>query len=291
MDIMKDSIASLVLIILALVLAACSASDPSVLRLATTTSTYDSGLLDEIIPIFEQDYNVQVDILVVGTGQAIALGENGDVDVMLVHARAREEAFVTSGYGTQRIDVMYNDFILAGPVGDPADVRGTILATDALAVIAETSSSFASRGDDSGTHTRELQLWKRAGDQHTVGAEWYNALGQGMGATLQFANESGAYTLTDRGTFLALQESLPNLAIMVGGESIAENTDPMLLNPYGIIPVNPERHPQTAFETAQNFVDWLTSIEVQAHIAEFGVGEYGQPLFYPDSQTWRGSRE
>ncbi len=272
---------------LVIILAACSSPDPAVLRLATTTSTYDSGLLDAIIPTFEREYNARVDILAVGTGQAIALGENGDVDVILVHARAREDAFVAGGYGSQRFNVMYNDFILVGPEKDPAGIRGTRLASSALAAIAEAGVLFASRGDDSGTHTRELQLWDIAGIQPSADLEWYNSLGQGMGATLQFAQEAGAYTLTDRGTYLAQRQGLADLDIMVGGDSIAENPDPDLRNPYGVIPVNPELHPGMALDLAQEFVDWLTSAEVQAQIAEFGLETYGQPLFYPDSHAWR----
>ncbi len=272
---------------LVIILAACSSPDPAVLRLATTTSTYDSGLLDAIIPTFEREYNARVDILAVGTGQAIALGENGDVDVILVHARAREDAFVAGGYGSQRFNVMYNDFILVGPEKDPAGIRGTRLASSALAAIAEAGVLFASRGDDSGTHTRELQLWDIAGIQPSADLEWYNSLGQGMGATLQFAQEAGAYTLTDRGTYLAQRQGLADLDIMVGGDSIAENPDPDLCNPYGVILVNPELHPGMAIDLAQEFVDWLTSAEVQAQIAEFGLETYGQPLFYPDSHAWR----
>ena len=284
---MKNFIASLAPILMIFVLVACGPSKPTVLRLATTTSTYDSGLLDAIIPTFERDYHANVEILAVGTGQAIALGENGDADIILVHARSLEDAFIAAGYGTQRSDVMYNDFILVGPRDDPAEVRGVTLASEALIAIAQAKAVFASRGDDSGTHTRELELWNTTGIQPTGETDWYNALGQGMGATLQFANESGAYTLVDRGTFLALQESLPDLEIMVGGEILAENADHHMLNPYGVIPVNPELHPETKADFAQQFVAWLTSVETQARIAAFGIEKFGQPLFYPDSQAWR----
>ena len=286
---MKRCFASVSLAIVTLVSAACAPSEPSVLRLATTTSTYDSGLLDALIPAFESEYNASVDILAVGTGQAITLGENGDADVILVHARAREDAFLAAGYGTGRYDVMYNDFILVGPEDDPAGVRGLPLASQALKVIAEAGVMFASRGDDSGTHTRELQLWEAAGVQPTVEDDWFQALGQGMGATLQFANEVGAYTLTDRGTYLVLHESLTDLAIMVGGDSIAQNADPDLLNPYGVIPANPERHPASNSVLAQQFVDWLTSVEIQQQISTFGTAQFGQPLFYPDSLVWHAA--
>jgi tungstate transport system substrate-binding protein len=269
-----------------LFLAACGSSEPEVLRLATTTSTEDSGLLEVILPDFEEQFNARVDVVAVGTGQAIALGEAGDADVILVHARSREDAFVADGHGTARFDVMYNDFILVGPVDDPAGIQGTALASDALNAIAATNATFASRGDDSGTHSMERSLWTAAGLPSDPELDWFKSLGQGMGETLRFANESGAYTLTDRGTFLSQQETLPNLVIMVGGNSIDENADPTLYNPYGVIPVNPDKG-NINEALAQDFAEWLTSVDVQAVIAEFGSDVYGQPLFYPDSQAWR----
>lgn len=267
-------------------LVACGQSEPQVLRLATTTSTDDSGLLDAILPDFEEEYNAQVDVVAVGTGQAIALGEAGDADVILVHARSREDQFVADGHGGERFDVMYNDFVLVGPPDDPAGVRDMPLAQDALAAIAAAGATFASRGDDSGTHTTERGLWQAAGFAEDPAGEWYKSLGQGMGETLRFADESGAYTLTDRGTFLAQQANLPNLEILVGGASIAQNQDPALLNPYGVIPVNPDKGNINA-ELAQQFATWLTSTETQQVISEFGVETFGQPLFYPDSTAWR----
>ncbi len=272
--------------LLAIILAACSTTQPGVVRLATTTSTYDTGLLDAIIPAFENQFNVEVDIIAVGTGQAIALGQAGDVDVILVHARSQEDAFVAQGFGTKRYDVMYNDFIIVGPGDDPAGIRGMQHASEALAAIADAQAGFASRGDDSGTHTREILLWESSGIVVDPGAAWYNALGQGMGATLQFTQERGIYTLADRGTFLAMQDGLPALDIMVGGNSIEENVDPDLRNPYGVIPVNASLHPDIASGLAQNFVEWITSLEVQDRIAEFGRERFGQPLFYPDSRNW-----
>ena len=217
---------------------------------------------------------------------AIALGESGDADVILVHARAREDAFVADGHGTERYDVMYNDFILVGPSDDPAGIQGMALASDALAAIADAEATFASRGDDSGTHTKEKSLWAAAGIEPDPNSGWYKSLGQGMGDTLNFANESGAYTMTDRGTFLALKDNLPNLSIMVGGNSIDENQDTSLYNPYGVIPVNPDKG-NINLELAESFVDWLTSVPTQQMISEFGKDTYGQPLFYPDSQPWR----
>lgn len=257
-------------------------AEPQVLRLATTTSTADSGLLDAILPDFEAKNNARVDVVAVGTGQAIEIGEAGDADVILVHARAREDAFVEEGHGTERSDVMYNDFIIVGPVDDPAGVQGMATAAEALAAIAAAEAPFASRGDDSGTHTKELSLWEKA--SITPEGDWYNSLGQGMGETLTFANEAGAYTLTDRGTYLSMRANLPNLGVMVGGESIAENSDSSLLNPYGVIPVNPEKSDAINAELAQAFVEWITSPEVQTMIGEYGVDTFGQPLFYPDAK-------
>jgi len=263
-----------------------TAAEPQVLRLATTTSTADSGLLDAILPDFEAKYNARVDVVAVGTGQAVELGVAGDADVILVHARSREEAFVTDGHGTERFDVMYNDFILVGPKDDPAGVLGMATAAEALTAIAGAEAVFASRGDDSGTHTKEKTLWEAAGNTPDPNSSWYKSLGQGMGETLTFANESGAYTLTDRGTFLSQQANLPNLELMVGGASIAENQDPKLLNPYGVIPVNPDKG-NINNELAVQFVEWLTSVEVQQMIADYRVDKFGQPLFYPDSKAWR----
>jgi len=260
-----------------------TAEETQVLRLATTTSTADSGLLDAILPGFEALHNARVDVVAVGTGQAIELGEAGDADVILVHARAREDAFVEEGHGLSRADVMYNDFIIVGPAADPAGIQGMATAAEALATIAAAEAPFASRGDDSGTHTKEMSLWGAAGVTPDPEGGWYNSLGQGMGETLTYANESGAYTLTDRGTFLSMSANLPDLAIMVGGESIAENGDSSLLNPYGVIPVNPDKSDAINAELAQMFVEWITSPEIQEQIGQFGIEEFGQPLFYPDA--------
>ncbi len=273
-------------ILLLFFLAACGSSEPEVLRLATTTSTADSGLLEAILPAFEEAHNARVDVVAVGTGQAIALGEAGDADVILVHARAREDEFVAAGHGTERFDVMYNDFILVGPADDPAGIKGMGTAQEALTAVAAAEAIFASRGDDSGTHTKELQLWEKVGITPDPNSSWYKSLGQGMGDTLLFANETGAYTLTDRGTFLSMQENLPNLVIVVGGTTIAENGDPALLNPYGVIPVNPDKG-NINDELAQEFAEWIASVEVQEVIGAYGRDQYGQPLFYPDSEAWR----
>jgi tungstate transport system substrate-binding protein len=261
--------------------------EPQVLRLATTTSTADSGLLDAILPDFEAKHNARVDVVAVGTGQAIELGANGDADVILVHARARENAFVEAGDGVNRLDVMYNDFILVGPAADPAGMAGAGSAKEALAAIAAAQAPFASRGDDSGTHTKEQSLWASAGLTPTTAAGWYLSLGQGMGETLQFANERPAYTLTDRATWLAQHANLPNLALLFGGATIDENQDKALYNPYGVIPVNPQKHPGVNFALATQFAEWLTSVETQRLIGEYGQAQFGQSLFYPSSQAWQ----
>jgi tungstate transport system substrate-binding protein len=274
-----------VLPLLVMAAAGCGDGEPRVLRLATTTSTADSGLLDAILPAFEDEYDARVDVVAVGTGQAIEIGRAGDADVILVHSREKEEAFIAQGHGSARYDVMYSDFVIVGPAADPAGISGMATAAAALAAIAGAEATFASRGDDSGTHAKEITLWGQAGLEVPAGADWYKSLGQGMGETLQFADQSRAYALTDRGTFLSMSDGLPNLAVLLGGASIAENADPALLNPYGVIPVNPDKGGINA-DLAGEFVAWITSVEVQEIIGRFGVEEYGQPLFYPDSEAW-----
>lgn len=270
--------------------AAAYMAEPHVLRLSTTSSTADTGLLDAILPDFNANFNAQLDYIAVGTGQAIEMGAKGDVDVVLVHARAREDKFVAGGDGINRLDVMYNDFILVGPAGDPAGVAGIATVKEALAQIADKQVTFVSRGDDSGTYTKEKSIWASAGITPTVDSAWYFSIGQGMGDTLTFTHEKLGYTLTDRGTWLAMQESLPDLMIVVGGDSIADNHDNVLLNPYGVIPVNPDRHPGVNFLLATVFTGWMTSPRVQQMIAEFGTDEYGQSLFYPNSEAYRATQ-
>jgi tungstate transport system substrate-binding protein len=284
---LKASKLLLLSLVVVLVLAGCAPAEPAVLRLATTTSTADSGLLEAILPAFEEAFNARVDVVAVGTGQAIELGQNGDADVILVHARAREDEFVAAGFGLARSDVMYNDFIVVGPQADPAGIQGLATAAEAFAAMAAAEAPFASRGDDSGTHTKELFVWTAARLEPSPDQDWYLSLGQGMGETLQFANESGAYTLADRGTYLAQRDNLPDLMILFGGKSIAENPDAKLYNPYGVIPVNPELHEGIQAELAQQFAEWLTSVETQEQIGSYGVDRFGQPLFYPDSEPYR----
>jgi tungstate transport system substrate-binding protein len=255
--------------------------------LATTTSTADSGLLDAILPVFEKANNVKVKVVAVGTGQALKLGQDGNADVVLVHARAQEDQFVADGWGVDRRDVMYNDFILVGPAPDPAGSKGLTTAAEALQAIANKQATFASRGDNSGTNTKEKDLWKKAGIEPK--GDWYKSLGQGMGETLTFANEKGAYTLTDRGTYLSMKDKLPNLTTLVGGTSIKENSDQSLLNPYGVIAVNPAKYPNIKFALAQKFMNWLTAVETQKLIGQYGVDKFGQSLFYPDSAEYKAS--
>lgn len=278
-------------ITLATMLNACATPTPTpqILRLATTTSTADSGLLEAILPSFEAAHNADVQVIAVGTGQALELGSNGDVDVLLVHARAREEQFVADGNGVARLDVMYNDFVIVGPQDDPAKIGGAATAAQALAGIANHGAAFVSRGDDSGTHSKEINLWASAGITPTADSGWYYSIGQGMGETLIFANEQLAYTLTDRGTWLSQMGNLPSLTLLVGGASIADNPDPKLLNAYGVIAINPAKHPGVAAALAMQFVEWITSVETQTQIAAFGVEIFGQPLFYPNSAQWAAS--
>jgi tungstate transport system substrate-binding protein len=275
----------------ATVQAAAAPGERQVLRLATTTSTADSGLLDAILPDFEARHHARVDVVAVGTGQAIGLGASGDADVILVHARAREEAFVEAGDGVNRLEVMYNDFILVGPADDPAGVAGTENIKDALAAIAAAEAPFASRGDDSGSHTKELSLWASTGMTPTTDSGWYLSLGQGMGETLQFANERPAYTLSDRATWLAQQANLPSLGIIFGGATIADNPDPALYNPYGVIPVNPDRHPGVNYALATQFAEWITSVDIQQLIEGFGQDQFGQALFHPSSEAWKAANQ
>lgn len=256
------------------------------LKLATTTSTENSGLLGVILPPFEKETGLKVDVISVGTGAALKLGENGDADVVLVHAPSLEEAFVKAGFGVNRRDVMYNDFIIVGPKSDPAGVRGEKAAAPALARIAKNGTPFVSRGDNSGTHVKEQELWRDSGIPLTgvkkllkereieylaPEGEWYLSIGQGMSATLLMADEKEGYCLADRGTWLAFRDKL-ELEVLVEG-------DPRLFNPYGVIAVNPARYPGINYRGAMALIAWLTSVEGQKMIGDFQIG--GQPLFIP----------
>jgi tungstate transport system substrate-binding protein len=246
-----------------------SPPDRGAMLLATTTSTRDSGLLDELLPSFEKASGCTVKTLAVGSGEAIELGEKGDADVLLVHSPADEEEFMDGGHGASRHAVMHNDFVLVGPADDPAGTKGSPNAPDALTRIADAEASFASRGDDSGTHAKELSLWEAAGTQ--PGGAWYIETGQGMGETLTIADQKQAYTLSDRGTFLAT-ENLDAEVLVEGGRA--------LLNPYHAIVV---RGDKVNGECAREFSSWITSPSTQKTIGRFGVEQYGERLFVPDA--------
>jgi tungstate transport system substrate-binding protein len=260
--------------------APAASTDPKKLILATTTSTADSGLLDNILPDFEKKFGSKVDVIAVGTGQALEIGAKGDADVLLVHSRKGEDQFVKDGNAKQRYDVMYNDFIIVGPKEDPAKIKGMAAGKDAFKAIMDGDHTFVSRGDKSGTNTKELSIWSSMQVTPTKDMPWYNSIGQGMGDTLLFANEKQGYTLSDRGTYLSMKDKLPALEVLIGGANLAENKDKSLLNPYGVLPVNPEKHPAINATLAQEFVDWILSPEVQKMIGEYGVDKFGQPLFY-----------
>ena len=246
------------------------APEPTKVVLASTTSTQDSGLFDELIPAFEEAYpEYQVEVIAVGTGEALELGQNKDADVLLVHAKAKEEQFVEDGYGVERVDVMYNDFIVVGPPADPAAIKGMTDASDAFTKIANAQATFVSRGDDSGTYTKEMSIWEEAGIEPS--GAWYMSTGQGMGDVLKIASETPGYTLSDRATFLALEDTLA-LEIDVEG-------DPALFNQYGCIVVTDANNQ----EGGQAFWDWIISDEGQAVIETYGVEEYGEPLFIPNA--------
>jgi len=240
------------------------------LKLATTTSTENTGLLDILIPAFTDSTGIEVDVIAVGTGKAIALGENGDVDIIMVHARSREDNFVAEGYGVNRRDLMYNDFVILGPPNDPAGIADTYSASDALEKISKFEADFISRGDDSGTHTREKELWTAAGI--TPSGTWYKEAGQGMGAVITMTNDLEGYTLSDRGTYLSMKDKI-DLIVFVEG-------DDKLFNPYGIIAVNPALHEHTNYEGAMKLITFLTSIKGQNIIGNFRKN--GEQLFYPD---------
>lgn len=243
------------------------------ITLASTTSTENSGLLAYLLPEFHRDQGIRVGVVAVGTGQAIRLARNGDADVLLVHHPASEQAFVDSGYGVERFAVMYNDFVIVGPDSDPAEIGGLTNGEESLARIRDKQSLFVSRGDDSGTHKRELDLWQALGfDIGGVEADWYREAGMGQGATLNIAAEMRAYTLSDRGTWIKFGNKR-ELVLLVQG-------DPQLMNPYSIILVNPEKHPHVDAEAGQTFIDWLRSPRAQSLIADYRVN--GQQLFFPD---------
>ena len=245
--------------------------------LATTTSTQDSGLLDVLIPVFEKQTDYFVKTIAVGSGQAMAMGQKGEADVLLVHSPDAEKKFMAEGSGVNRLIVMHNDFVVVGPPADPAAIKGTKSSTEGFKKIAA-GALFLSRGDNSGTHAKEKGVWKAAG-VNPEGRKWYQQTGLGMGQTLNVASEKKGYTLADRGTWLALKKTL-GLDILMEG-------DPLLLNVYHVIQVNPVGWPKVNADGAKAFSDFMVSREVQRIIATFGVDKYGSPLFFPDA----GKRE
>jgi len=243
------------------------------IRLATTTSTENSGLLKVILPVFEAKYGGKVRVVAVGTGAALKLGENGDADVLLAHARQLEDKFMAAGYGSVRRDVMYNDFIIVGPKSDPAGVRGSKDVTAAMKKISASGAKFVSRGDESGTHQMEKDYWKSAGV--AARGAWYVSAGQGMGQVLTMAGELEGYTLTDRATYAAYKNK-------TGLETLVQG-DPKMFNPYGIIAVNPQKNPSVNNQGAMALVNWMTAPEGQQAIAAFRIN--GVQMFFPDSGT------
>lgn len=270
-----------------------------VIKMSTTTSTQESGLLDVLLPALEKDTGITVKVIAKGTGAAIRDGIDGNVDIIFVHDRAREDAFVKDGYGTKRHAVMHNDFILIGPDSDKAGIKGTAEGADALKKIAAAKATFVSRGDDSGTHAKELELWKASGvaletavatmqkdgkpvevkSVHPAGAtDWYLSVGQGMGKTLTIADEKQAYTMADRGTYIKYKfgrEVPVNLNILCEGGM-------QLANPYGVIPVNPQKHPHVKAALAEQMAQWLVSAKGQQVIADYKL--HGKQLFFPDAK-------
>lgn len=253
---------------------ATTKSDDEFLILATTTSTQDSGLLDELIPIFEEQTGYMVKTIAVGTGKALEMGDSGEADVLLVHAPDAEMALVENGSAINRQLVMHNDFVIIGPSADPAGIKEIETAAEALLNIRETESLFVSRGDDSGTHKMELSFWEEL--EIEPAGQWYQETGQGMGATIRVASDKQGYTLTDRATFLALKDEIEL-------EILLEN-DEKLLNIYHVMQVNPEKFEKVKEKPAKLFVEFLISEEAQSIIEEFGVEEYGEPLFFPDAK-------
>ncbi|SMX35850.1 substrate-binding domain-containing protein [Maliponia aquimaris] len=261
-------------VVLALSLTGPSWAEDVSILVQSTTSTANSGLYDYLLPIFKDKTGITVNVVAVGTGQAINNAMNCDGDVLLVHAKPAEEKFVTEGYGTERTDLMYNDFIIVGPAGDPAGVAGMTDVQAAMAQIAAGGALFASRGDDSGTHKKELELWTSAGvDPATASGDWYRSTGSGMGATLNTGIGMGAYVLTDRATWISFGNKQDYTIAVEGDED--------LFNQYGVIPINPAKCPSVKAEPAQAFADWLVSEEGQAAIAGYKIND--QQLFFPNA--------
>ena len=266
----------LLLLVICFVTSVASADEDSFITLSSTTSTDNSGLLEYLIPKFKDKTGIDVRVIAVGTGRALQLGERGDADVVLVHHKTSEETFIDKGFGIHRRDVMYNDYIIVGPKNDPANIKELKHAADAFKIISQSKVPFISRGDDSGTHKKEVELWSMAQvDAAKYSGDWYREAGAGMGATLNIANGMNAYTMTDRGTWLSFKNR-DDLALLF------EN-DPPLFNQYGVILVNPKRHGHIKYQQAKQFSDWLISSEGQQAIADFTLQD--QQLFFPNAQN------
>jgi tungstate transport system substrate-binding protein len=257
------------LIALLLICALAGTAQAAPLKMATTTSTQNSGLLDLLLPAFQKDTGIEVQVIAVGTGKALKMGRDGDVDVVMVHAVAAEEKFVAEGFGTDRVQFMYNDFVLVGPKNDPAGIKSEQTVTGAMEKILQMQTKFVSRGDDSGTHKKEKSLWKAA--NLTPAGSWYIEAGQGMGKVLQMASELNGYSLTDRGTWLAYKGKV-DLALLNAG-------DEKLSNPYGIIAVSKAKHPDTNYTAAKQMIDWISGQPAQQLIKNYRL--HGEPLFIP----------
>ncbi len=248
-----------------------SSNESKELRMATTTSTYDSGLLQNILPQFEKQSGLTVRVISGGTGKAIQLGQRGDVDVILVHSRPDEDKYLAEGHGTVRRDVMVNDFVIVGPASDPAKISETKTAADALTRIAQAKATFVSRGDDSGTHKMEMRTW--ATTTQKPNGDWYLSVGNGMAETLRIADQKNGYTLTDRSTFISQRQKLKLKIVMQG--------DPAIMNPYGVMDVNPKKNDKINHIAAQKFIDWITSAAGQTAISNFKID--GETIFFPNA--------
>ncbi len=295
---MKRKLSLIMITVLLMVgmITTASFGEEKIIKMSTTTSTQASGLLDILLPELEKDTGIKVKVIAKGTGAAIRDGKDGNVDVIFVHAKQREEQFVKDGFGTKRYAVMHNDFVILGPEKDPAGIKGSHDAADSLAKIARTQSMFASRGDDSGTHTKERALWEKTsvllksttttivkkGKETEINfvqpeGKWYMSLGQGMGKTITFADEKQAYTLSDRGTYIKYKHGRKDgidLAVFC-------EKDSLLSNPYGVIPISKEKRPHVKYGLAKEFADWLVSPKAQSLIANYKL--HGEQLFYPDA--------
>jgi tungstate transport system substrate-binding protein len=263
-----------IIVLLLVAVGSVAQAQEKTLILATTTSTQDTGLLDVLVPVFEKKAGYFVKTIAVGSGQAMAMGKKGEADVLLVHSPAAEKEFMEGGFGVDRRLVMHNDFVIIGPADDPAKIKGLKSAAEAFRKIAAAKALFISRGDNSGTHAKEKQIWKVAGVKYE-GEKWYQQTGLGMGQTLNVAAEKDGYALTDRGTYLAFAKTL-KLNLLVQGDAV-------LLNIYHVMEVNPQKWPKVNFTGAKAFADFMVSKGTQEIIRNFGVDKYGSPLFFPDA--------